>query len=353
MVDTLLTTPLSPWQDGSGNMADIVLDSRVRLVRNLKQYVFPCKASAAELAAVAAEGKKMTGQLNAIGKGVYEYTDLMELTPLQRELLVVKHFSSAAHIREPANRGILLRNDGAVSVMVNEDDHFCIQTAAAGLDLQKVWQEAAQVDDTMESHLNFAFRDDFGYLTASPSMTGTGLITGVTLHLPALVLMKRLNRIVQGITKFGFTICGMYGERNECIGNVFQVTNQITLGVSEVDVLDQLEKIVTQIVTEERNCRSALLTHSRDSFTDKFLRSYGILANAWLMEEREAISLLSDLRMAADMNIAHVRPLAYEALMTASEAAFLQARAGRELSDDERQHQRAQVLQEVLAAYAR
>jgi protein arginine kinase len=237
--------------------------------------------------------------------------------------------------------------------MINEDDHFCIQAAASGLNLQRVWDEASEVDDALEEHLNFAFRDDFGYLTASPSMTGTGLIAGVTLHLPALVLMKRLNRIIQGITKFGFTVCGLYGERNDYIGNIFQITNQITLGISEADVLEQLKKIVIQIVQEEQNCRSALMTHSRDAFMDKFSRSYGILANAWLMEEREAISLLSDLRMAADMNITHVRPLAYEALMMASEPAYLQAKAGKVLSADECQHERAKVLQEILASYAR
>ncbi|MCH4178814.1 MAG: ATP--guanido phosphotransferase [Megasphaera sp.] len=351
MLDTLLSAPLSPWQDESGDMGDVVIDSRIRLARNLKKYVFPCKASAAELAAVAAEGKQVLGQLDTIGKGHYEYIGLPELTPLQRELLVVKHFSSAAHIGTPSGRALLLRDDGAVSVMINEDDHFCIQTAAAGLNLQKVWDEASQVDDTMESHLNFAFRDDFGYLTASPSMTGTGLIVGVTLHLPALVFMKRLNRIIQGITKFGFTICGMFGERSECIGDLFQITNQITLGISEEDVLAQLKKIVTQIVQEEQNCRNALMMHSRAAFTDKFLRSYGILTNAWLMDEREAVSLLGDLHLAAVLHMVPVRPLAYEALMTASEAAFLQAQADTEMNDEEQQHQRAQVLQKILASY--
>ena len=215
MVHDMLQQPLCPWQDGTGNFNDIVIDSRVRLDRNLKKYVFPDKASDTELAAVLEEGKRQIGTLDTLGHGRYTFIGLDELSPLEREMLAVKHFSSASHIEQPKHRGLLLREDGAVSIMINEEDHFCIQTAAPGFDLQRVWDQAAQVDDALESHLDFAFRDDFGYLTASPSLTGTGLTVGVTIHVPALILMKRFNRIVQGITKFGFTVSGMYGERNE------------------------------------------------------------------------------------------------------------------------------------------
>lgn len=353
MAHDMLQQPLCPWQDGTGNFNDIVIDSRVRLDRNLKKYVFPDKASDTELAAVLEEGKRQIGPLDTLGHGRYTFIGLADLSPMEREMMAVKHFSSASHIEHPKHRGVLLRDDGAVSIMLNEEDHLVIQTAAPGFDLQRVWDQAAQVDDALESHLDFAFRDDFGYLTASPSLTGTGLTAGVTIHVPALVMMKRFNRIVQGITKFGFTVSGMYGERNECIGNIFQITNQITLGVTETDILDQLSKIVTQIVQEEQNCRSLVWDHNENTLKDKWLRTYGTLSQAWLLSDQESLALASDLRFGIDMGVIPEQPLAYEAIMTVVEPAYLQLKAGAELNDEELQHQRAQVVQFVLAAYRR
>ena len=160
MVLDMLMAPLCPWQDGTGEFCDIVLDSRVRLNRNLKKYVFPDKASDTELSAVLDEAKGQLGTLNTLGQGHYRFISFEDLTPLEREVLAVKHLSSAGHIERPQHRGILLREDGAVSIMVNEDDHFCIQVAAPGFDLRRVWDQAAQIDDALESHLDFAFRDD-------------------------------------------------------------------------------------------------------------------------------------------------------------------------------------------------
>ncbi|WP_301962663.1 ATP--guanido phosphotransferase [uncultured Megasphaera sp.] len=345
-----LCKPLSPWQERAGDYGDVVIDSRIRLSRNLKNYVFPQRASDAELAAVFAEGQRMTPLLSAMGRGRYAFVDLDELTPLQRELMAAKHFVSAAHITKPASRAVIVRDDGAAAVMVNETDHFCIQTAAAGFDLSNAWDDASQIDDCLENKLNFAYRDDFGYLTASPSITGTGLIAGVTVHIPALVLMKRLNRIVQGITKFGFAVCGMYGERDEYIGNIFQISNQITLGVSEEDILGQLRKLIAQVVQEERNCRQILWTHDGDTMKDKFCRAYGTLSQAWLMSEQEGLSLLSDLRFGIDAGVISRPGQLYEGLLTAITPAYLQAEAGRELGETEMERERAAVIRRMVSA---
>ena len=353
MVRDMLMAPLCPWQDGTGEFRDIVLDSRVRLNRNLKKYVFPDKASDTELSAVLDEAKGQLGTLNTLGQGHYRFISFEDLSPLEREVLAVKHLSSAGHIERPNHRGILLRDDGAVSIMVNEDDHFCIQVAAPGFDLRRVWDQAAQIDDALESHLDFAFRDDFGYLTASPSLTGTGLTVGVTLHVPALVLMKRFNRIVQGTTKFGFTFSGIYGERNDSIGNIFQITNQITLGVTEADTMEQLRKIVTQIVQEEQNCRTLVWDHNKNNLKDKWLRTWGTLSQAWLLDDRETLNFASDLRFGIDMGVIPVQPLAYEAIMAASDPAWLQLQAGSELSGEDLEHRRAQAVQQVLREYRR
>lgn len=349
MVYDYLSAPLSPWQDGSGEFTDVVIDSRIRLSRNLKNYIFPGKASDDELRAVFEEGRRIMPALQALGRGEYQYIDLESLSALEREMLAVKHIVSAAHIAKPQHRAVMARDDGAVAVMVNEADHFCIQAAAHGLALIKAWKEAAQADDALESRANFAFCDDFGYLTASPSVTGTGLVAGVTIHVPALVLMKRLSRVVQGITKFGFAVCGMYGERGEYIGNLFQITNQITLGVSEDEILDQLKHIVIQVVQEERQCRQMLWTHNSDTMHDKFCRACGILENSWLMGEKECISLLSDLRFGIDMSILQKDRLLYECLLTAETTAYLQAQAGKDLDEQNLERQRAAVLRRLIA----
>lgn len=353
MLLTMLRRPLLPWQEVKGKYSDVVLDSRVRLVRNMEGCAFPLRAKTEDLEKVLTVGKGQIDALNAIGHGTYTYTALDDVSPLNRELLAFHHLSTAAHIDQPKQRGGLWRNDGAVSILLNETDHFCIQTAAPGFNLQQVWDDAAQIDDTLESHINFAFRDDVGYLTMSPTMTGTGLIAGVNIHIPAIVAMKRLNRIVQGITKFGFAIGSLYGERGSTLGNVFQITNQITLGVSETDILEQLQQLVLQIIQEERNCRAVLWSHDELRLVDKAFRAYGILSYADLLEEDEAIALASDLRFGIDQGVLGENPLVHPAMLAVLEPTYLQAlHEGQTLSDEELLQQRAQAVRKLLKEYA-
>ena len=350
---TWMTSPLSPWQTGSGALADVVVDSRIRLVRNLKQVVFPARASDEELAAVCQAGISRLPALNMLGRGDYTYISLSDIDAREREVLAARHIASAALIAKPKQRALLVRDDGAAAIMINEADHFCIQTAASGLDLDSIWADVSQIDDTLESQLNMAFHDEFGYLTSSPFLTGTGLIAGVTLHLPALVAMKRLHRIIQGITKFGFTVCGVYGDRSEPIGNVFQITNQVTLGITEHDLLEQLDKMVRQVVQEERNCRRLLWQHHEDALKDTFHRAEGLLLHAYLMTEEEALRLAGDLRFAVSQGEAPYTLQAYDALTTVSTTAFLQFCQGKELTDIELNRQRAAMIQQVLAAHVK
>ena len=352
MFQEILSSPIFPWQDGSGELEDIVLESRVRLSRNLKKYVFPNKASEPELVGIYNEGKQYMPMLNTLGNGRYEFVDIHELTPIQREAMVERHLTTAQHIAEPEHRAIMVRDDGAVSILVNEDDHFCIQAMASGLSLQQVWNEANQIDDSLESKMNFAFRDDYGYLTASPSLTGTGMVASVILHLPALVAMKRLNRIVQGITKLGYAIGGVFFEQNESFGNLFQISNQVTLGVTEEDTIRQLEKIVYQIVQEERNCRHSIWSENKDVVKDKLLRHYGVLTNAWLLEHREYVNILSDLRLAIDFGVIHERPQVYQALLASGEPGNLQLAMGGTMSVHDMNLRRASVARHMLQEYS-
>lgn len=352
MIHTLLQHPLCPWQQEEGQYTDVVLSSHVRLDRNMAGRPFPHRATPQDLQAVLDAGKERISALNALGHGVYEYVSLEDVSSLQREQLVLHHLSTAAHIASPEKRALLVRQDGAAMVLLNEEDQFVIQTHRAGFNLQQVWDEAAQLDDTLEETIHIAFRDDFGYVTTSPSLTGTGLIAGVTIHIPAIVAMKRLNRIVQGITKFGFALGSLYGQGRETAGNVFEITNQITLGVSERDILDQLRQIVVQIIQEERNCRAILWSHDQSRWTDRFFRAYGILAYATRMSESEAVRLGSDLRLGIDMDVLHENPLVHTALLHVVEPAFLQGRATTlPLSEDDMLQARAKAVHEVLQTY--
>lgn len=350
---TWMKSPLSPWQQELGPCADVVLDSRIRLVRNLKEYVFPFRASENELAAVCQIGKSRLAALDVLGHGTYSYISLANIDSKERELLVARHMASAACIANPIYRALMVRDDGAVSIMINETAHFCIQTVTSGLNLERVWEDASQIDDTLESQLNMAFHDEFGYLTSSPFLTGTGLIAGVTLHVPALVSMKRIHRIVQGIIQFGFTVCGVYGDRNEPIGSVFQIANQVTLGVKEEDVLKQLDNIVRQVVKEEQACRSLLQQRQEDMLKDTFHRAEGILTHAYLMGEEEALRLAGELRLAVIQQEADYELQVYDALTTSITPSFLQFFQEKELTEQELNRQRAVMIQRVLNDYAK
>lgn len=351
MLNDLLRQPLCPWQASQGKYADVVLDSRVRLVRNVADCVFPHRASPEVLQGVIEQAKACIAGLDGIGHGTYTYTALADLSALQREQLVLHHLSTPAHIQQVAQRGLLWRHDGAAIVLCNEDDHFVIQTHAAGFNLRQVWDDAAQIDDALEQKINVAFRDDVGYVTASPSLTGTGLIAGVTIHIPAIVAMKRLNRIVQGITKFGFAIGSVYGERHETLGNLFQITNQITLGVSETDTLEQLQQIVLQIIQEERNCRAILWSHDQARWQNRACRAYGLLAYATQMSEAEALKLGSDLRLGLDMDVLDGNPIVHVALLQAVEPACLQDITTNSMSDEDMLAARAKAIHQLLEQY--
>lgn len=349
MFKDCIASTLLPWQQGSGADNDVVLDSRVRLVRNLREYRFPNRASKAELGAAETAVVAAVPRLDAISAGEYECIKMPALTNAERELTATKHFISAALMNVPEHRAVIVREDGAVSVMVNEADHIVVQTAAAGFTVQKAADDALRVDDALEETLNYAFHEEFGYLTASPSMAGTGFLAGVTLHLPGLAAMKRLHRITQGITKFGFVFMGVYSSRNTYIGNVFQITNQVTLGVTEEDIVTQLKKIVAHIIQEERACRALLQANEPDTVRDRLLRSYGLLSQAWLMEHEEALNLLSDFQLATTMGLIKAKPHAYTALAAVCEPAYIRAVGKSGLGEEAKV--RARLLRDTLQEY--
>ncbi|MDT8902741.1 protein arginine kinase [Anaeroselena agilis] len=349
-IENLLDKPLSPWMKGGGPDEDIVLSSRVRLARNLEDVPFPGRADGQTLAAVAGEIRKSVGDLGAADKHVYMFVEMDKLPQLERNVLVEKHIISPHHADDDGHRALVVRDDAAVSIMVNEEDHLRIQCLVPGLNLQEAFALANRVDDLLEAKHTFAFHESAGYLTACPTNAGTGMRASVMLHLPALVLTSQINRIVAAATQLGLAVRGLYGEGTEAIGNIFQISNQITLGHSEQDIIDNLQTIARQVVQQERVAREALTKKSADALADRVWRAYGVLCYARSISGQEAMSLLSEVRLGIDLElITGVEAAVFNELLVTTRPNFLQKIAGREeISPGERDRLRAQLIREKL-----
>lgn len=341
---------LPRWMDGTGASADIVLSSRVRLARNLEGVPFPHLLSQAQAADVLAAARKAADELNKFGfLGTVRYLPLVDVTPVERQVLVEEHLISPAQAKDVQHKAVILSQAEEVSVMVNEEDHLRIQCLLPGLQLQDAWALASRVDDALEQTMTFAFSESRGYLTACPTNVGTGLRASVMMHLPALVLTNQAARVLNSVGQLGLTVRGLYGEGTEAIGNIFQISNQITLGRAEGEIIDHLSAVVSQIIDHERQAREALVREAKDQVEDKVSRALGILSSARIMTSDEAIRLLSDVRLGINMGILTRVPLktANELLIT-TRPAYLQRLAGRELSPFERDLQRAALIRTKL-----
>jgi protein arginine kinase len=349
-MENLLDKPLTPWMTGGGPDDDIVLSSRIRLARNLEGVPFPGRAGDGQLAQVATELRKSVGDLSGADKHVYLYVEMDKLAPLERNILVEKHIVSPNLAGEPAHRALIVRDDAAVSIMVNEEDHLRIQCLVPGLNLAGALALADKVDDTLESRHTFAFGDQTGYLTACPTNVGTGLRASLMMHLPALVLTGQIGRITAAATQLGLAVRGLYGEGTEAIGNIFQVSNQLTLGHSEQEIIDNLQSIGKQVVEQERAARKALEGSQQDALSDRVWRAYGILRYARSISGQEALNLLSEVRLGIDLKIiTGTGPMVFNELLVTTRPNFLQKIAGRaDVAPDERDRLRAQLIREKL-----
>jgi protein arginine kinase len=352
-IENLLDQPFVYWMSSGAQDGDIVLASRIRLARNLEGIPFPQRANGEQLSQVVSQLKNSLCDLNfcdldSNGQPEYMFIDLEKLPLLERLVLVEKHIISPDHAREAGNRALIVKHDTTVSIMVNEEDHLRIQCLMPGLNLAEAFTCANQVDDIIESKHTLAFNEELGYLTSCPTNLGTGLRASVMVHLPALVLTGQINRIVNAVTQLGLTVRGLYGEGTEAVGNIFQVSNQLTLGFTEQEIIDNLYSVVKQVVDHERTARGGLYAEATDMLVDKVWRSYGILKYARSISGQEALALLSDVRMGYELGIINeVSDCNFNELMVATRPNFLQKMSARpELSDNERKNLRAQIIRD-------
>ena len=348
-LNNILDQPLTSWMKDPGPDNDIVLSSRIRLARNLGVIPFPNRATEEQLNQVVETVRNSVGDLTKATGTDFMFLDLDKISPLERYVLVEKHLISPGHAQEAKFRGLLIGADGVVSIMVNEEDHLRIQVILPGLQLEEAWQVANAVDDTLEARIDFAFSERLGYLTSCPTNVGSGLRASVMLHLPALVITNQIGRVLSAISQLGLAVRGLYGEGSEAIGNIYQISNQMTLGFAEREIVENLQSVAGQIVEQERLARDYLFKNNNEQLTDRVFRAYGILSYARIISSQEAMRLLSDVRLGVDLGIIQaIDPKIFNELLVKTRPNFLQKIAHRDLDALGRDMMRAEIVRQTM-----
>jgi protein arginine kinase len=276
------------------------------------------------------------------------------LSTLDKQILVERHLISREHAAKSSGSGLVLNREETLSVMINEEDHMRMQALRPGLQIRHAWNAINQVDSELEKKLDYAFNPDLGYLTACPTNIGTGIRVSAMLHLPGLVLAEQINPIIQSVNKLGLAVRGLYGEGTEALGNVFQVSNQMTLGESENGIVERLEKVLGQIIEHEENARQTLLEKKAKMVYNHIGRAYGILANAHTITSKETMNLLSLMRLGVDLGVfPGVDRSLVDELFLVTQPAHLQKQHSEKLSAEERDLLRADMVRERLKPVSR
>jgi protein arginine kinase len=330
----------------------IVMSSRVRLARNIRDAAFPGWAKKPERIRVLELIRPAVEGLPEMKEAFSESMD--SLSALDKQILVERHLISREHAAKSAGSGLVLNRDETLCVMINEEDHLRMQALRPGLQLRQAWSAIDQADSALEKRLDYAFSPDMGYLTACPTNIGTGIRVSAMLHLPGLVLGEQINPIIQSVNKLGLAVRGLYGEGTEALGNVFQVSNQMTLGESETAIVERLEKVLAQIIEHEENARGSLLEKKPKMVFNHIGRAYGILANAHSISSKETMNLLSLMRLGVDVGLfPGVDRSLVDELFILTQPAHLQKQHSEKLTAEERDLLRADMVRERLKPVSR
>jgi protein arginine kinase len=336
----------------SGPHDRIVMSSRVRLARNLKGAAFPGWAKKPERIKVLETVRPAVESLTEMKGAFSEVMD--NLGPLDKQILVERHLISREHAAKSSGSGLVLNREETFCVLINEEDHLRMQALRPGLQLRQAWSAIDSLDSALEKKLEYAFSNELGYLTACPTNLGTGIRVSAMLHLPGLVLAEQINPIIQSVNKLGLAVRGLYGEGTEALGNVFQVSNQMTLGESETTIVERLDKVLLQIIEHEENARQSLLEKKTKSVYNHIGRAYGILANAHSISSKETMNLLSLMRLGVELGLFPEveRPLVDE-LFILTQPAHLQKQFSDKLSAEERDLLRSDMVRDRLKNVSR
>jgi len=330
----------------------IVMSSRVRLARNIKEAAFPGWAKKPERVRVLDLIRPAVETLPEMKDSFSESMD--SLTTLDKQILVERHLISREHAAKSAGSGLVLNREETLCFMINEEDHLRMQALRPGLQMRQAWTAIDQADSQLEKRLDYAFNPDWGYLTACPTNIGTGIRVSAMLHLPGLVLGEQINPIIQSVNKLGLAVRGLYGEGTEALGNVFQVSNQMTLGEAESAIVERLEKVLAQIIEHEENARATLIEKKSKVVYNHIGRAYGILANAHSISSKETMNLLSLMKLGVDVGLfPGVDRSLVDEMFILTQPAHLQKQHSEKLSAEERDLLRADMVRDRLRNVSR
>lgn len=342
-----LVSGVGEWLKGKGADADIVISSRVRLARNLSNFIFLTNANEAQRSEVAnyIQEKVKSARLSSS----LVYIDLKELSDSDKEFLVERHLISRDHAKGNGPRAVAFDGRESWSIMVNEEDHLRIQVLRSGFQLGAAWEAINDIDNKLEKHLGYAFSPQFGYLTACPTNVGTGLRISVMLHLPALSMTKQIEKVFHTLVRIKYTVRGFYGEGTRASGDFYQISNQVSLGKSEKEVINEMQNVMPEIIRYERTWREKLLNEPSKKLSDRISRAYGILSYANAISSEETMELLSSVRLGVNLKL--IRGLSINTineLFILSQPVHLQKIAKRSLKPDERDVFRAELIREKV-----
>ncbi len=335
------------WLRGSGPESDIVISSRIRLARNLAEFPFIRRCTDQDRPAIEKLLRDQVERIEAWKE--VSYVDVNGLQTIDRQFLVERQLISREHADAVGARGVVIDLHEKFSLMINEEDHLRIQVMHSGLDLNSAWEDINRIDDLVEERVTYAYHKRLGYLTACPTNVGTGMRVSVMLHLPALVITRQIEKVFKSLQKMGLAVRGLYGEGSQAMGDFYQISNQVTLGRNEQDLIGQVGEVVPVIIDYERRAREFLVRESQKELHDRVSRAFGILCTAQTISSEETMMLLSSVRMGVNLGlIENVEIPTINKLFIHTQPAHLQKIRGMEMDTADRNIERALYLQRHL-----
>lgn len=348
VLDKFLNQP-AEWLKTEGPENDVVVSSRVRLARNVQGYSFISKLAPEDYKKLVDVVEKATLKSTKLKKAhFFRYSETNET---DQTFLVERHLVSTEHVREKGERAVAISPREDVSLMILEEDHLRLQVFQSGFRLGEAWALASKLDDDLEKSLDYSFSPNFGYLTACPTNVGTGLRASCMLHLPSLVLTKQATKVLQALSKLNLAARGLYGEGSQATGNLFQISNQMTLGQPEEEIIHNLEAVIKQVIEHEKEARQFLKSKRKAKFEDQLWRALGTLKSARIISSAEAMQLLSLVQLGILMEMFDSGGLSRKdlnSLFLLIQPAHLQKVTGRNLSSTERDLRRAELIRKHI-----
>lgn len=337
------------WYEQNVPDSDVVISSRVRLARNLEDYPFSSKIMEEQATTLVNEVKGIAVSLSEHDKRKYYACNVSTLSEIDKTAMVERHIVSPLLAEKKQETGLILSEDETVSIMINEEDHLRIQAIVGGLNLEKAYMEADHVDDIAYEKLHFAYDEKYGYLTSCPTNTGTGIRASCMVFLPALSAARMIQRLIEEVGKYGVTVRGIYGEGTKSLGSIYQISNQKTMGCSEAEIIENLKRVVLQVVKQERKRREYMLSVGSDEIEDQVFRSYGVLKYARQISSDDSMTLLSQLKFGMDCGlICFDRDFNIHKLMMGIQPGSLQWTLGKTVGSITRDQSRAEYIRKEL-----